>query len=483
MQEIQNVQAFIMDQKSIFIVWDLKETPTSISNETFSIYYGLGDQFSFAGATNNLSFILKDLLPGENYKFYIALTYAFSNIVFKTDFQQFKIHRLPVNPNRLNIPGIAALVISGCIVLLVAGVLLLFLVHSCFKKGRFSLTRTANWLQQSVRLVSHRRTTNIDTADVYVVTSSECESGNLVINDAAQQEGTHRVRSVEESYFVTQRESEGDCMYFANISQLEDTANETGLLAQESEIQSDGQLELLSIPPEREDHNVEFISPNSAKVSVNDSYKTLNDTYEIPPTTKDGSDIADVNKLEKEFDLLNAESASDDFKTTDSEVNRITLESQHFEGYNIDASYLYGGQFIATVHPIRRRNLLQLVYQDNCSLIVMLTTKDEQQDILSKASNYVRYWPVEDNVMGTDSSPEGCLGGSVVLPLKHDWLESSNRPGALNRAIFPVKHSSIRPLVTEVLYFSAAKSHISTGLKTRSRNREGVLFHSDHLTL
>ena len=414
----------------MLIRWNLKESPKSDSNETFHIYCGLYNQIKYAGSTNNLSFILTNLSAGKVYRFYIALTYAFSNKIVKTDTHQFKIKSSFVNQhrNRLNVPGIAALAIIGSIVLLGAVGLLVIFVLYYLKKAGLNFTRVVNWFQ-----ASNPRVTNDNPADVYMITSSECESGNIIINDSSFQD-QNAIRSVEESEFVVQREAEGDCMYFANISQLEDTVNDTEFIVPGAEKQPEGELESLSIlHTETGDQNVESISPNSEKDSVKNSYKTLNDTYEIHPTEVTNIDDKSatihltncetfVGKLEKEFKSLNAESINPNFKSADIEANNITLESQHFEGYTVDASYLYGGQFIATVHPIRRRNLLQLMYQNNCSLIVMLTTRDEQQDIIAKASNYVRYWPVEDNAMEPEPAkiPNGLIDQEISLQHSKD---------------------------------------------------------------
>ena len=423
-----------INQSTILIRWNLTVTPITDSNETFYIYYGLYNQINYAGSTNNLSCILTNLSAGKVYKFYIALTYAFSNKMYKTDIHQFKINSLIVSQNRygLNTPGIAALCIIGFTVLLGAGALIIFFVLYCLKKCGVDLTRTTSWFQESVRFTTHPRVGNDYPADAYIITSSECESAHIIINDTSFQEGNYRrneqhaIRSVEETEFVDQREAEGDCMYFANISQLEDTVNEIDLTIIEDEKEPDIQLEVVSNYNEMEDKNIESLSQNSEKDTINDTYNALNDTYEIQPTETVNAENntkntgTDVSKLEKEFELLNAESISPVFKSAESEVNSMILESPHFEGYTVDASYLCGGQFIATVHPIRRRNLLQLVYQNNCSLIVMLTTRDEQQDILAKASNYVRYWPVEDNAIDPTADPKALIDQEISLQHSKD---------------------------------------------------------------
>ena len=78
--------------------------------------------------------------------------------------------------------------------------------------------------------------------------------------------------------------------------------------------------------------------------------------------------------------------------------NRVVLHSQYFNCNYINASYIYENQFIATIHPNKatHRDFLQLIYQTEASMVVMLTTRREKAKIIGGVSNRVCYWPKND---------------------------------------------------------------------------------------
>ena len=78
--------------------------------------------------------------------------------------------------------------------------------------------------------------------------------------------------------------------------------------------------------------------------------------------------------------------------------NRVVLNSQHFDCNYINASYVNEHQFIASIHPTRatHRDFLQMIYQTEASMVIMLTTRKEKAKIISGISNRVCYWPKKD---------------------------------------------------------------------------------------
>ena len=77
--------------------------------------------------------------------------------------------------------------------------------------------------------------------------------------------------------------------------------------------------------------------------------------------------------------------------------NRIVLDSPHFDCDYINASYMHAScyQFIATINPTKEthRDFLQMIYQTEASLVIMLITRNEKPKIFGGVSNRVCYWP------------------------------------------------------------------------------------------
>ncbi|KAI6658178.1 Macrophage mannose receptor 1 [Oopsacas minuta] len=78
--------------------------------------------------------------------------------------------------------------------------------------------------------------------------------------------------------------------------------------------------------------------------------------------------------------------------------NRVVLDSPHFVCDYINASWLESFQFIATINPTLETHLdfLQMIYQTEASMVIMLTTRKEKATILSGISNRICYWPKKD---------------------------------------------------------------------------------------
>ena len=78
--------------------------------------------------------------------------------------------------------------------------------------------------------------------------------------------------------------------------------------------------------------------------------------------------------------------------------NRIILNSPRFDGNYINASYINDHQFIATINPTKEthQDFLQMIFQTEASMVIMLTTRREKAKIIGGVSNRVCYWPEKD---------------------------------------------------------------------------------------
>ena len=75
--------------------------------------------------------------------------------------------------------------------------------------------------------------------------------------------------------------------------------------------------------------------------------------------------------------------------------NSVILDSPHFDCNHINASYIYEYQFIACTHPTKEthRDFLQMIYQTEASMVVMLISGKEKAKMMTGNSNIAYYWP------------------------------------------------------------------------------------------
>ena len=78
--------------------------------------------------------------------------------------------------------------------------------------------------------------------------------------------------------------------------------------------------------------------------------------------------------------------------------NRVILDSPYFDCNYINASWVESYQFIATINPTKEthRDFLQMIYQTEASMVILLTTRKEKAKIVSGISYRVCYWPKKD---------------------------------------------------------------------------------------
>ena len=78
--------------------------------------------------------------------------------------------------------------------------------------------------------------------------------------------------------------------------------------------------------------------------------------------------------------------------------NRVVIQSLYFDCDYINASYINDYQFIASIHPTKEthQDFLQMIYQTEASMVIMLTTRKEKAKMISGVSKRVCYWPKKD---------------------------------------------------------------------------------------
>ena len=78
--------------------------------------------------------------------------------------------------------------------------------------------------------------------------------------------------------------------------------------------------------------------------------------------------------------------------------NRVVLQSTYFNCNYINASYIHENQFIASIHPTKEthRDFLQMIYQTEASMVIMLTTRKEKAKMIGGVSKRICYWPKKD---------------------------------------------------------------------------------------
>ena len=113
---------------SFLITWRLDYSHTSLSNETFTIYYGIGNADTLAGTTQELSYSLTGLTSNQNYTVLIELTYAFSTETTSKQTSYFLEYLTPTQATQQNITTIIVVIAVIITLLLVLGILVILLI-------------------------------------------------------------------------------------------------------------------------------------------------------------------------------------------------------------------------------------------------------------------------------------------------------------------------------------------------------------------
>ena len=104
--------------------------------------------------------------------------------------------------------------------------------------------------------------------------------------------------------------------------------------------------------------------------------------------------------------------------------NRVVLSSEDLPIDYINASYLDAFRYIITIHPLEDTVLdfLQMLYQTEASLVIMLATPDEYADMINRKSDRIPYWP---------NMPEYI----DVMPFRTEVVETEEKGGITRNII------------------------------------------------
>ena len=121
--------------------------------------------------------------------------------------------------------------------------------------------------------------------------------------------------------------------------------------------------------------------------------------------------FAELNyQCEKSFILSCSEGENNEGKNPNQTIlpfdnNRVVISSPHFPSNYINASYHENNLFITAQNPIAKtiRDFLQMIYQKEATLVIMLSTSKEKSKILGNLSDRKPYWPNKEGTL--DVSP------------------------------------------------------------------------------
>ena len=94
--------------------------------------------------------------------------------------------------------------------------------------------------------------------------------------------------------------------------------------------------------------------------------------------------------------------------------NRVVLQSIYHNCDYINASYIHENQFIASIHPTKdtHQDFLQMIYQTEASMVIMLTTRREKAKMIGCVSSRVCYWPKKDEPVNCEHFVSSLINSS-----------------------------------------------------------------------
>ena len=127
-QRIASIMSQFSSPTSFLITWRLDYSHTSLSNETFTIYYGIGNADTLSGTTQELSYNLTGLTSNQNYTVLIELTYAFSTQTSSKQTYHFLEYTTTTQATQQNLTAIVIVIAVIITFLLVLGILVILLI-------------------------------------------------------------------------------------------------------------------------------------------------------------------------------------------------------------------------------------------------------------------------------------------------------------------------------------------------------------------
>ena len=113
------------------------------------------------------------------------------------------------------------------------------------------------------------------------------------------------------------------------------------------------------------------------------------------------SGMGDESLFSVEFHALNEESKKYIERSDVARKEPNMRTNPYLDCIYINPSYISEYQFIASIHPTgdTLQDFLQMIYQTEASMVIMLTTRKENAKIIGGVSNRVCYWPEKDETL------------------------------------------------------------------------------------
>ena len=126
------------------------------------------------------------------------------------------------------------------------------------------------------------------------------------------------------------------------------------------------------------------------------------------------------------------------------DFNRVLLFSNHFDSDYINATCHDNSSFILSINPtvFCLQDFLQMVYQYQVSLVVMLTTNNEKKLIESGESEFMQYWP-------TSAGPIKCAPFILTLTKSQSWLSIDKKDITITHTLEKKSHTFTQFICTK----------------------------------
>ena len=378
-QRITNINSSLINDTSVYISWRLQNELPHNAQETFNItYQQLGGVPFNVGTTMDLFYTITNLSAGSNYTIWVELSYAYTYRTSKVSTQ-------------IIIPQILAAEMLLIFVLVVVPILLVMLLLCCCNSIiLFLLRKKIQSLKvlQSIKQSDHGSNSKYKfmphTIDNPIFNPNFTTAESSQINEPTN----YNYMTIDETSIVP---LETEDPYYSNLARKPVISGDYEIMKQtttkEYIILGD------NIPYEK-------YTPMYSIQKENKFLSKAIPSKEFPVAYKQyvDSGIGEESFFQKEFDLLNEDTEQQNTtKIVPFDENRVILNSQSIDSDYINASWMENYQFIATIHPTRDtlQSFLQMIYQTEASMVIMLATRREKAKIKSGISNRVPYWPKE----------------------------------------------------------------------------------------
>ena len=449
-QRIISLKHSDLNGSSIIIFWEVETVLPEKAEQVFRISYN-GTKETFTKSTAETFYNLTDLIPGETYTIYVTLSYAYTFEISNKSVTITLSHKLPViapasasttAPVIYIIPsGVAAI----SIVILVCILLITIISCKIKKRKRQKIEKEDSTIDSVKSKIENTKGTKSKgkKADVTKYSNiEELDTHDIPLEDLRKP--AHFYSSIEESANILLKGPKPT--YYSNLSEFPITnfdqppnsefkaSDYTPSESTEIEYNQTPYFNQGTLGPNKHPDDVHIASDQQLEVSggediyyaptkalelrkFHDEPKSTNipanrfrETYQKYMKTGDG----ETSKMEEEYDkltlntqafheeIIEAIKPENDIKNPIKDIlpfedNRVVLESPYLKGDYINASHVCNYQLIATMHPTTETlaDFLQMLYQTEPSMVIMLATKKEKAKMIGDLSERKAYWPKE----------------------------------------------------------------------------------------